>query len=85
VRLTYRGRHKALQDFLDKQINDKKIKAEEEFIQEKKESSMAQALGDVEDKNFYRYAERCIKEWNDAGKSVQPLLIELKTYKNKVK
>jgi hypothetical protein len=69
---------------LDKQINDKKKKAETEFLEEARQASLGQALADQEKKNYYSYAERCLKEWNEAGKNVKPLLIELKTYNNKV-
>ena len=70
---------------MDKQIADKKKKAEEEFLDEKRQAMMAQALADQEEKTYYSYAERAIKEWGDSGKNVKPLLIELKTYKNKIK
>jgi len=70
---------------LDKQIADKKKKAEEEFVDDRSQASMAQALADQEEKAYYSYAERCIKDWTEAGKNVKPLLIELKTYKNKIK
>ena len=68
-----------------RQVKDKKTKAEEDFLEERRQAALAQALTDQEEKNYYSYAERCIKEWADAGKNVQPLLIELKTYKNKTK
>jgi len=74
-----------LQDQLDKQIADKKAKAEKDFIEERKQAAIAQSLADQEEKQYYSYAEKCIKEWQDAGKNIKPLLIELKTYKNKVK
>lgn len=44
----------------------------------------AQALLDQQEKNFYSYAERCIKEWQDAGKNVKPLVMELKNYKKRI-
>lgn len=33
---------------------------------------------DQQDKHFYSYAERCLKEWKDEGKNVTPLILELK-------
>ncbi len=80
----FRERSKALQDQLDKQIADKKKKAEQGFIEERKQAALAQALADQQEKAYYSYAEKCIKEWKDAGKNIKPLLIELKTYKNKI-
>lgn len=65
-------------------MNDKKKKAEEEFLEERRQASLAQALADQEKKSYYSYAEKCIKDWNEAGKNVKPLLIELKTYNSKV-
>ena len=39
---------------------------------------------DENDKQFYSYAERAIKEWSDAGKNIKPLIVELKSYKKRV-
>ena len=39
---------------------------------------------DQQEKGFYSYAERCIRDWEDAGKNVKPLLIELKNYKKRI-
>jgi len=36
-----------------------------------------------EDKVFHSYAEKCIVEWDDNGKNVKPLLLELQKYKKK--
>ena len=81
----YRERNKALQGCLDKQIADKKKRSEENFLADRQQAAMAQALADQEDKAYYSYAERCIKEWQAAGKNIKPLLIELKAYKNLTK
>ncbi len=59
----------------------KKKRAEDDFIRELQESSKTQALLDQKEKEFYSYAEKCIKEWQDAGKNVKPLILELKNYK----
>ncbi len=83
--MEYKDRNKALQECLDKQIDEKKKRSEEGFLAERREAATAQALADQEDKTYFSYAERCIKEWKDAGKNIKPLLIELKTYKNKTK
>jgi hypothetical protein len=73
-----------MQDFLQKQVDEKKKKAEQEFMDEHRQAAMCQALADQEKKSYYSYAEKCIKDWNDAGKNIKPLLIELKTYNSKV-
>jgi hypothetical protein len=44
----------------------------------------AQALLDQQEKNFYSYAERCIRDWEAAGKNVKPLIIELKNYRKRI-
>ena len=41
-----------MQDQLDKQIADKKKKAEQEFLEDKKHAGLAQALGDQEEKAY---------------------------------
>ncbi len=48
-----------------------------------KEATVSQAMLDHKEKEFYSYAERCIKEWQDQGKNVKPLIMELKSYKKK--
>lgn len=54
------------------------------YKKELAEASKANALIDQNEKEFYSYAEKCIKEWQDAGKNVTPLILELKGYKKKV-
>ena len=48
------------------------------------EAAQNAALLDVKEKEFYSYAERCVKEWQDQGKNVKPLILELKGYKKRV-
>ena len=42
------------------------------------------ALLDEQDKKFYSYAEKAIKQWQDSGKNIKPLIMELKTYKKRI-
>ena len=42
------------------------------------------ALLDEHDKKFYSYAEQAIKQWQDSGKNIKPLIMELKSYNKKV-
>jgi hypothetical protein len=37
-----------------------------------------------DDKNFNSWAERMIKEWNNEGKDIKPLLKELSTYNKRI-
>jgi hypothetical protein len=46
-------------------------------------ATKCQALLDNQEKEFYSYAEQCIKEWEAAGKNVKPLIMELKGYKKR--
>lgn len=62
----------------------KKNLAEEEFLNERREAAKALALKDQEGRQFYSYAEKCLKEWNDSGKNVKPLILELKTKQGKL-
>lgn len=60
------------------------MKIEDEFKRELEEAHKHRALLDQNEKQFYSYAERCIKEWQDLGKNVTPLILELKNYKKKI-
>lgn len=70
--------------FLKKQSDVKREKAENQFKEDNIASVQAQALLDQQEKNFYSYAERCIKDWDQAGKNVKPLIIELKNYRKRI-
>jgi hypothetical protein len=41
-------------------------------------------LLDEKEKDFYSYAEKCIKDWESNGKNVTPLIIELKSFKKRL-
>jgi hypothetical protein len=69
---------------LKKQNEVKRLAAEEAFRKDNQASVEAQALLDQQEKGFYSYAERCIRDWEAAGKNVKPLLIELKNYKKRI-
>lgn len=59
-------------------------KVEDEFKRELEEATKANALIDQKEKEFYSYAEKCIREWQDSGKNVTPLILELKNYKKRI-
>lgn len=66
------------------QAETKKNISENQFRADNKASVEAQALQDQQEKNFYSYAERCIRDWEAAGKNVKPLIIELKNYRKRI-
>lgn len=56
---------------------------ENDYRKELEAAHKAIALNDQHEKNFYSYAEKCLKEWQDSGKNVKPLVLELKGYKKR--
>ena len=77
-------RQEQVKQFHLQQMETKKRKLEEEFKKELAEDTKAIALQDEQDKIYYSYAEKAIKQWSDSGKNIKPLVIELKNYKKKV-
>lgn len=71
-------RNQELERYRKRQAEQKEKIKVNEFRREQEAATRAQALLDQQDKHFYSYAERCIKEWKDQGKNVTPLLLELK-------
>ena len=55
--------------------------AEDEYVKEMHTAATSAALLDHKEKEFYSYAEKCIKEWQESGKNVKPLIMELKNLK----
>lgn len=55
-----------------------------QYRKELEEATRAQALLDQQEKNFYSYAEQAVKEWQNNGKNVKPLILELKGYKKQI-
>ena len=45
------------------QADDKRHKVEQDFVNEQKAATRAQALIDQQEKHFYTYAENAMKEW----------------------
>lgn len=79
-----RSRKEDIQGYLKKQVEARQKKAEEEFKAELAEAARTQALLDQQEKGFYSYAEQALKEWQDKGKNVTPIILELKNYKKRV-
>lgn len=82
-RLKARERCKELSDYHKKQALQKHKKAEKEFIKELEDADRVKVALDQDEEVFNSYAERCLKEWNDNGKNVKPLLLELQKFKRK--
>lgn len=79
-----RQRAAELVAFQNKQSGAKKDAQVAEFRANNQASLQAQALLDQQEKNFYSYAERCIGEWQEQGKNVKPLVMELKNYRKRI-
>ncbi len=79
-----RARNKELKEFQKRQTENKSVKVQEEYKKNLDEGTRALALIDQKDREFYSYAEQCIKEWQGLGKNVTPLILELKNYKKKI-
>jgi hypothetical protein len=79
-----RVRSEEMKSYLKKQIEVKHNKAESDFKVELETATRTQALIDQQERSFYSYAEQALKQWNDQGKNVKPLILELKGYKKKV-
>ncbi len=77
-------RSEDMKEYLRKQVEARSKKAEEDFKSELAEAARTQALLDQQEKGFYSYAEQALKEWQDKGKNVTPIILELKNYKKRV-
>jgi hypothetical protein len=78
-----RMKQSQLKQYQKNQYENRKKAAEDEYIRELHEAASNTALLDNKEKEFYSYAEKCIKEWQDVGKNVRPLILELKNYKKR--
>lgn len=74
-------RAQELANFHKRQTQSKNDDHVAQFKKDQDSALRAQALLDQQEKNFYSYAEQCIKEWQGQGKNVKPLIMELKNYK----
>lgn len=79
-----RQRQVEMANFIKRQVAVKNEKAVRQFQDEQEQALKTQALLDQQEKNFYSYAEQCIKDWQGAGKNVKPLVMELKNYKKRI-
>jgi hypothetical protein len=79
-----RLRQKELKRYQLQQAEQRRKTAEADYVAEIHSAAVSGAMLDQKEKEFYSYAEQCIKEWQDAGKNVKPLILELKNHKKKV-
>lgn len=79
-----RQKQHELKQYQLNQAESRKKLAEDEYVKEINEAATSAALKDHKEKEFYSYAEKCIKEWQECGKNVKPLILELKSYKKKM-
>ena len=77
-------RNEDMKGYLRKQIEVRQKKAEEDYKEELAEAARTQALLDAQEKGFYSYAEQALKQWQNQGKNITPIILELKNYKKKV-
>ena len=77
-------RKEELKGYHRRQIDNKQMKLEDEFRLEQEHSTKTQALLDHHEKYFYSYAEQCMQEWDENGKNIKPLMLELKSYKKRL-
>ena len=78
-----RLKEKDLKEYQKLQYEEKKRKVMDEFIQLNQDTYKNLQRLDKENDDFIKYAEYHIQEYQKQGKNIQPLLLELKKYKQK--
>jgi len=87
-------RNKNLQNFQKMQMEQKRLKAEEEFMSNQEDAYRTKSnlltfinftvMLQTEIDDYLRYAEEIVKEYYNAGKDIKPLILDLKNYKKKM-
>ena len=72
---------KDLHEYYKRQIEDKKKKAFDDFVNEKKDGMQKRDMINKEEEDFFKFAEEKIKSYHEQGKNIIPMLLELKKYK----
>jgi hypothetical protein len=78
-----RNRLEELHNFHSQQIDEKKRRAEDEFKKQIEQDAFVAATHDEVEKQFYSYAEKAIRQWQNHGKNIKPLIMELKNFKKR--
>ena len=79
--LNKRKKVKDLHEYYKKQVEEKKKIAFNDFVFERKSGLYNKELINREEDEFLKYAEESIKKYQEQGKNIMPMLLELKKYK----
>ena len=79
--LIQRQKVKDLHDYYKKQVEEKKKMAFNDFVFERRVGLYNKELINREEDEFLKFAEENIKKYQEQGKNIMPMLIELKKYK----
>ena len=79
--LNKRKKVKDLHEYYKKQVEEKKKIAFNDFVFERKSGLYNKELINREEDEFLKYAEENIKKYQEQGKNIMPMLLELKKYK----
>lgn len=74
-------RNQNLAEYQKMQLNEKRRKAKEHFYQLNEDSYKTKLMLEREDDEFIKYAEGWIREYQQQGKDITPMLLQLKKYK----
>ena len=72
---------KDLHEYYKKKVEEKKKIAMKEFISEREAGLYNKELINREEDEFLKYAQESIKKYQEQGKNIIPMLLELKKYK----
>ena len=79
--LNKRKKIKDLHEYYKKQVEEKKKIAFNDFVFERKNGLYNKELINREEDEFLKYAEENIQKYQEQGKNIMPMLLELKKYK----
>ena len=79
--LNKRKKVKDLHEYYKKQVEEKKKIAFNDFVFERKNGLYNKELINREEDEFLKYAEENIQKYQEQGKNIMPMLLELKKYK----
>ncbi|CAD8113848.1 unnamed protein product [Paramecium primaurelia] len=72
-----RKRNQSVKDYQLQQIEQKQKIKEQQILQELQQDEDIKRQQHLENKTFFTWAERAVKEWADQGKNIRPLIKEL--------
>lgn len=71
-----------INEFNKRMAQEKQQKMEDDIRREMQRDIETQERIKNEKKDFFKYAEKCINNWESQGKNVMPMLLEMKKYKD---